>query len=108
MDASEMKTPKLSSVETEGMHYDQLIHALRKFKEAASRREWDIGWLQNAVQHCVAIGHYRDDARWLKVAAILDEAGKSVPGSGVLSSNLCEHLDFIIQNVVKLKNRRLN
>ena len=99
---------KLTEIETEGMHYEQLIEALSRFREAAARREWDIGWLQNATQHCVAIGTYREDNRWFAVAAALDELGKKPPGPTELSSTICKHLDAMIEAAKKLRDRRLN
>jgi hypothetical protein len=99
---------KLTQIETEGMHYEQLLHALSKFREAAARREWDIGWLQNATQHAVAIGTYREDNRWIRVAAMLDELGKKPPGNTELVSTLTTHLDHMIEAVKKLRDRRLN
>ena len=99
---------KLTEVETERMHFEQLIEALSRFREAAARREWDIGWLQNATQHCVAIGTYRGDSRWYAVGAALDELAKKPPEPTTLASALSGHIIGMIEAVKKLKDRRLN
>jgi|SRR6266576_2385041 len=99
---------KLTQIETEGVHYERLIEALSRFREAASRREWDTGWLNEATQHSVAIGTYRDDNRWFTVAAALDELGKRPPAPTELASSITKQLDFMIQTVKRLRDRRLH
>lgn len=101
-------TDKLREIETEGMHFDKLLEALARVREAAARRDWDIGWLQTASQHATALGFYRDDNRWLKVAAMLDELAKRSPASTEIATKILEHLEGTIRAVKTLKDRRLN
>jgi len=103
-----MKTQKLSQIETEGLHFEQLIEALRRAKEAAEHRNWDRGFLQDCVKHATAIAFYRNDARWSRVAAMLDELVKHPPNAAEDHKKIVELFNGIITAVRKLMLRRLN
>src|SRR6266700_2102733 len=103
-----MKTQKLTQIETEGLHFEQLIEALRRAKEAAEHRNWDQGFLQDCVKHATAIAFYRNDARWSRVAAMLDELAKRPPSAVEDHKLIVEIFGGIITAVHKLMLRRLN
>ena len=103
-----MKTAKLYCIDTEGAHFEQLIDALRKAREAAERRQWDQGFLKDCVKHATALAFYRNDSRWSRVAAMLDELAKQPPGAVEDHKRIVELFNGVITAVRKLMLRRLN
>jgi len=103
-----MRSRKLSQIETEGLHFEQLIDALRRAKEAAEHRNWDSGYLKDCVKHATALAFYRNDTRWSKVAAMLDELAKRGPGAAEDHKKIVELFGGVIAAVHKLMLRRLN
>ncbi len=102
-----MKTTKLTQIETEGLHFEQLIEALRRAKEATEQRNWDQGYLQDCVKHATALAFYRNDARWSRVAAMLDELAKRPPTAAEDHKIIGVLFGDIITAVRKLMLRRL-
>lgn len=96
------RTQKLSERE----HFEQLIASLKKFREHASQRGWDTGYLRDCVQHCAGIGFYRNDERWYTVAALLDEMAKRPPDQFELIGNVVNQIAGIIRSVEILMNQR--
>jgi len=103
-----MKAQKLTQIETEGLHFEQLIEAIRRAKEAAEHRNWDQGFLRDCVKHATALAFYRNDSRWSRVAAMLDELAKHPPGAAEDYKKIVELFNGIIIAVRKLMLRRLN
>ncbi len=99
---------KLYKIETEGLHFEQLIEGLRRAKEAAEHRNWDQGFLQDCVKHATAIAFYRSDPRWSRVAAMFDELAKRRPSAVEDHKRIVLVFGDIITAVRKLMLRRLN